>query len=476
LAEKTTDLKHKEDVLGRLQTESETLSTQKEEIQTRISALNKSIVPIDKNLDIVNLNKAKGDVERNIQTITTQINDKEGKVSQYQTTLLEVSQSAVNYTEINGKPIEEAKADLDSHTQSLSDIERKIEVLEESLRVNMEKLSHLESHEYDPNCKFCMNNVFVKDAIATKEKVESQNEELQLLQSQQQSLLKQLDMYSDVEDYWNNYTKYNSEYHRGVIVLDRDTAELSSLKNKLEVYQTQLIAVEESIQKYFENEETISNNKEIEKQISELSKQKVTTDSEFRSVNDKIMKVSGEIGSINSFIESTKQKMEEVKELEEKNKLYAYYMDSVKRDGIPYELITKALPVIESEVNNILNQVVDFSIQLETDGKNINSKIVYDDQSWALEMASGMEKFISGLAIRVSLINICNLPRPNFLVIDEGFGTLDSDNLSSLFMMMQYLKTQFDFLWVISHLEQMRDIVDGLIEIKKVNGFSQIKI
>jgi exonuclease SbcC len=188
------------------------------------------------------------------------------------------------------------------------------------------------------------------------------------------------------------------------------------------------------------------------------------------------MKVSGEIGSINSFIESTKQKMEEVKELEEKNKLYAYYMDSVKRDGIPYELITKALPVIESEVNNILNQVVDFSIQLETDGKNINSKIVYDDQSWALEMASGMEKFISGLAIRVSLINICNLPRPNFLVIDEGFGTLDSDNLSSLFMMMQYLKTQFDFLWVISHLEQMRDIVDGLIEIKKVNGFSQIKI
>jgi exonuclease SbcC len=151
-------------------------------------------------------------------------------------------------------------------------------------------------------------------------------------------------------------------------------------------------------------------------------------------------------------------------------------MDAVKRDGVPYELITKALPVIESEVNNILNQVVDFSILLETDGKNINSKIVYDNQSWALEMGSGMEKFISGLAIRVALINICNLPRPNFLVIDEGFGTLDSDNLSSLFMMMQYLKTQFDFLWVISHLEQMRDIVDGLIEIRKENGFSKIKI
>ena len=166
--------------------------------------------------------------------------------------------------------------------------------------------------------------------------------------------------------------------------------------------------------------------------------------------------------------------MNEVKDLEEKNRLYTYYLDSVKRDGIPYELISKALPVIENEINNILGQVVDFGIVMEVDGKSINAKIVYDDQEWPLEMCSGMEKFVSGLAIRVALINICNLPRPNFLVIDEGFGTLDSDNLSSLFMMMQYLKTQFDFIWMISHLDAMRDIVDGLIEIKKENGFSKI--
>ena len=56
---------------------------------------------------------------------------------------------------------------------------------------------------------------------------------------------------------------------------------------------------------------------------------------------------------------------------------------------------------------------------------------------------------------------------PNFLVIDEGFGTLDSENLQSLFMLFTYLKTQFDFVMVISHIDSMRDVVDGLIEIKK---------
>ena len=476
LADKKNELLHKEDVLSRLKSESDELTIQRDEIQNNISELNKSIVPIDKNLDIVNLTKSKDDVDKNLQLITKQILEKESSILQNQNLLSEVSQSAVNYTTLNGKNIKEAKADLDLHTQSLSEIERKIELIEESLKGNMEKLSHLEAHEYDPNCKFCMNNVFVKDAISTKQKVSEQNEELELLQSQQQSLIKQLDMYSDVDVYWSNYSNYNTTYQKGVIVLDRDSAELNSLKHRKEVIENQLETIDESIRKYYENEETISNNKKIETKISELSKDKLKVDSEYRSLTDKIMKVSGDIGSITTFIESTETKMKEIQELEEKNKLYTYYMDAVKRDGVPYELITKALPVIESEVNNILNQVVDFSIVLETDGKNINSKIMYEDQSWALEMGSGMEKFISGLAIRVALINICNLPRPNFLVIDEGFGTLDSDNLSSLFMMMQYLKTQFDFLWVISHLEQMRDIVDGLIEIRKENGFSKIKI
>jgi DNA repair exonuclease SbcCD ATPase subunit len=90
-------------------------------------------------------------------------------------------------------------------------------------------------------------------------------------------------------------------------------------------------------------------------------------------------------------------------------------------------------------------------------------------------MSSGMERFISGLAIRVALINVCNLPRPNFLVVDEGFGSLDSENMTSMFMMFNYLKTQFDFVMVISHIDSMRDIVDQLIEIKKTNGFSYLK-
>jgi len=167
--------------------------------------------------------------------------------------------------------------------------------------------------------------------------------------------------------------------------------------------------------------------------------------------------------------------IDRLKELEQQYQGYEYYQKAVQRNGVPYHLITKALPQIEAEINNILNQIVEFTIVLHTDGKNINAHIVYDDDNfWPLELTSGMEKFISSLAIRTSLINVSSLPRPNFIAIDEGFGVLDSDNLNSMYSLFDYLKSQFGFIMCISHIEAMRDIVDKLIEIKKTNGYSKI--
>jgi DNA repair exonuclease SbcCD ATPase subunit len=72
-------------------------------------------------------------------------------------------------------------------------------------------------------------------------------------------------------------------------------------------------------------------------------------------------------------------------------------------------------------------------------------------------------------------MNVSNLPRSNFLAIDEGWGTMDSENLNSVHQLFQYLKTQFQFSLVVSHIESMRDFVDTLLEIKKVSGSSSVR-
>jgi DNA repair exonuclease SbcCD ATPase subunit len=174
-------------------------------------------------------------------------------------------------------------------------------------------------------------------------------------------------------------------------------------------------------------------------------------------------------------MEHVHQSLQKLNAMELRFDGYEYYLKCVKRDGIPYNLISEILPKLEVEINNILSPIVDFQILLNTDGKNINSFIAYSDtEYWPLELTSGMEKFISSLAIRTALINVSNLPRPNFIAIDEGFGSLDTDNFNSLYLLFDYLKTQFDFIITISHIDKTRDMVDQIIDINKIKGFSKV--
>jgi len=173
-------------------------------------------------------------------------------------------------------------------------------------------------------------------------------------------------------------------------------------------------------------------------------------------------------------IKTIEKQIETIEKCEIEQSAYEYYLAAMGKDGVPYNIISDAVPRIEQEVNNILSQIVDFSMAIETDGKNINVFVKYEDKKWPLELCSGMEKFVSALALRVALINVSNLPRPNFLVVDEGFSALDSTNMAMLHSLFDYLKTNFDFIIVISHLDAMRDMVDKQLEIKKENGFSKI--
>ena len=115
-----------------------------------------------------------------------------------------------------------------------------------------------------------------------------------------------------------------------------------------------------------------------------------------------------------------------------------------------------------------------FRIRIASEDKNINLYIKYDDQEWPLNLSSGMERFVSSLALRVGLINVSNLPHPNFLVIDEGFGSLDSENLSNMQGAFDYLKNQFQSVFIISHLDTIKDFMDYLLPISIINGHSKV--
>jgi DNA repair exonuclease SbcCD ATPase subunit/DNA repair exonuclease SbcCD nuclease subunit len=474
LAQKENDLNSKREEYDSLDAEKLELETRKADLEEQIVTLSQQIIPIQGNLDIDELNRKLKKIDGELTTWGDSKLDKTIKLTEAKELVREAKEMVDSKVTINGIGIEIVYSNYQREQKALIEAEKIYSTVKSQLTSAEEKINHLDKHEYDPNCKFCCDNEFVKDAMRAKEALPELQRFVQNATIQCTGIQQTLDSWEGVEEQFKEWKEWTDEHKRLIIVKERLEGDIRTADSKIELLQTQKETVQSDIQRYNDNEETITKNQALDIQIQNVRRLKQGVEKQISDVNKLMLKLMSEVGATKTYIDNMVAKMEEVKELESKNQLYTFYLDAVKKDGVPYELIAKALPAIENEVNNILGQVVDFSISMDTDGKNINAKIVYEDQEWALEMCSGMEKFISGLAIRVALINICNLPRPNFLVIDEGFGTLDADNLSSLFMMMQYLKTQFDFIWVISHLEQMRDIVDGLIEIKKIDGFSKI--
>jgi DNA repair exonuclease SbcCD ATPase subunit len=441
----------------------------------KLISLNEKIVKVKSdNYSLEELENKKSTSETSLTELISQRDKTQSKIEELEESQIQLEEKIDAFDE---EDITDGYDLFNQYTFDLRELNNeldKLKIREDSL---IERMNHLESHRYNEDCDICMENS--ESIIDAKAGVQSDldliaDDKKQMLE-QKNTLLLAIDTrkhYSDLLQKLNKLKGDEAKVSRDINILIN---KLSTFENKEIKINSELIQVTQLIEDYLENEKQIKINKELRDEIIDVRHDLGKSKQILLNSESDILVLNGSVSSLKNQKKTIEDRIEEVSQLEEQHGLYEYYLNALGKDGVSYELISKALPMIEGEVNNILGQIVEFGLQLEMDGKNINANIVYDDQKWSLEMCSGMEKFISGLAIRIALINVCNLPRPNFLVIDEGFGTLDNENLTSLYMLFAYLKTQFDFVMIISHIDSMRDVVDSLMEIKKVNGFSNIK-
>lgn len=473
LAEANLDIQLHTSAYTELQKEKIYVNSKIEDCNRNILDLTSKLTPIDSNIEnIVNLRELETKCHSVIKSINTEIGSVQNDLIVNEDQLIGLTDQLNQY---NLPEIESYISLLATLKNSEMTLVGSAEQLKAEHRHKLDKMKKLEDLKYDENCSFCMDNIFVKDAIATKASIEKDDLELQDILNKLADLKFQI---NNLTFYVNKKEMYYDLQNQLNLVLANKASLDSSRKDfetkKLQV-NTKLNDITRNIEEYYKKESSIDQNKIIKTEIDLLSIDSANWKIELDSINDKILNTHSAILVAEKTKELAETSIQKLKELTQQYKFYEHYLIAVNRDGVPYDLITQAVPYIEQEINNILTQLVEFNLMLEMDGKHINCYIVYDqDNFWPIELTSGMEKFISSLAIRTALINISSLPRPNFLAIDEGFGVLDSTNLHSMFNLFDYLKTQFSFMMVISHIDSMRDVVDHLIEITKLNGTSKI--
>ena len=474
------DLANIKESLVNMRKTSKKLSVEKKDLVANKKQKDKKIIQLTKQLRKVDVSADSLDeLQEKRVNLTNSLNKVDERVGEI-ATLSE--QYSVEETELNEKikiyrknEIEKKFAQLEQYKLDKSNNQIEIDKLKIEVKNKLDKIDKLGNLEYDPNCSYCMSNPFTLDAMETKKRL---NDDKMLADT----FVKQSDNLDDIINGLSHITTHKQQMDDSINSLSLLTSNISKLDSEKKLKEekrknliNQLAIIEDKITLYHEQEKDIMYNKEIHKDINYSQEKADDLELDIEDVDKRLNDVNGEIKVLETQRKTIMENIKKIEELEDKYSAYQYYMDAVKRDGIPYELISKALPTVEGAINDILAQIVDFSMILEMDGKNINCFIVYDeDHVWPLELSSGMERFISSLAMRVGLINVSNLPASNFLAIDEGWGTMDSDNLNSVYNLFQYLKSQFQFTLIVSHIDSMRDAVDTLLEIKKENNFSNV--
>jgi DNA repair exonuclease SbcCD ATPase subunit len=200
-------------------------------------------------------------------------------------------------------------------------------------------------------------------------------------------------------------------------------------------------------------------------------------DAEKNDTNRKIETNKFQITSLKEKIEQNKTKLIKIQEEGEKEKVYRLYLEIYGKNGISKIIMKTMMPLINSELQRLLEDSSHFRLEIRINDKNEVEFIMIDNNTQIeklMSSGSGYERTIASLALRAVLSKICSLPKPNIVVFDEVFGKISNDNLEMVSEFFTKIKEYFEKIFVITHNPLVTNWADNMVKIKKEDNISYV--
>tara|TARA_Y100000310_G_C20700659_1_gene829554 strand:+ start:1605 stop:4799 length:3195 start_codon:yes stop_codon:yes gene_type:complete len=338
----------------------------------------------------------------------------------------------------------------------------------------------LDTHEWFKTSDLCNKCTFLSDARVAKDTIPNIENELMQIENNIGEVIGYMDKYVDDKSNLKDLRKIKELIQHNDRVERLNDYNIKNHKHCIKINNDKIEIIESNIEKYKQDQFSIEFNGKIREEI-DLLEIEVENDEHYIKVevDSHISDKNVEYGQVNQKLIELSEIIDNIKKIEDKYRVNTLLAKALSNNGIPLMIMDKVVPIVNTEISKILANVDNFDVQLEIDAEEQLLHIFIDDGNGKrkIELGSGMEKTLAALAIRAALSNISLLPICNLFVIDEGFGTLDSEHLGSVTQLFQYLKTMFDNVIIISHIDHLKDVVDNVITIDKDEyGYSSIKI
>ena len=215
---------------------------------------------------------------------------------------------------------------------------------------------------------------------------------------------------------------------------------------------------------------TINKNNEIMTSISNMKNEIKNIDTELNKLKNDKYKLDELIRTNDIIIKNYDEKKARFLKLFDEKEVYANYMTLVNKNGLPLHILKRYLTHISDGINFIAESFIKKKIDLFIEDNDIVLNIIVkddDNKNRNIMMVGGRESFVLDIAFKIVLAKIAHLPKSNFIFIDEGISVFDKEHLNNITDLFSYLNNYFDYVFLMSHIEEIKDYVSKKIYIKR---------
>jgi DNA repair exonuclease SbcCD ATPase subunit len=313
-------------------------------------------------------------------------------------------------------------------------------------------------------CEHCgielMNAAITQSRISELEKYQFQAEQVNILMGELQG--KELSFVKLKKEF--------DEYEKNKLIKEKLELNIESFDMKIEKLNDKLKRYDEVQEKIQANNKTEEMLIKANMRLDELERQKTT-------INDEINRLKFDNEKLEEKIDNNKKLIEKIKLESEREKIYKMYLEIYGKNGISKIIMKTMMPLINSELQRLLENSCHFRLEIQINDKNEVEFIMVDNNTQIeklMSSGSGYERTIASLALRAVLSKICSLPKPNIIVFDEVFGKISNDNLDMVSDFFTKIKEYFEKIFVITHNPLVTNWADNVIRIKKEENISYV--
>ena len=395
-----------------------------------------------------------------------------------------------------------------------------IEILQERNVILTNELLDLEKNIKDMNIsqsdfeifkKLCNINDIIKDISDDYRNILEDNKDNDIINILRNSKLKYIEHFNDntllkIHEYINKQSelennninilniKYNEEIKLEIENIEK---ELNILESKnyepYEILENELKITDELIKQkniimekinILENEiQNINNiikykddllkNEDINKEIKKIKLSNEEIYKTNKILNNKLIDEKCILQNIKKEFEIYNKNITKYQKTQKDIERYKTIHLIVSNKGVELYILKKNFHIIENIMNNILVNYINKVIKIDIDDNN-NILVNFYQNNLLMNCLGGMETFITDLAFKIALTYVTVLPKTNILFIDEGIAVFDVKSINNFNIIIEFLKIHYNNIFLITHIDKVKEFFDKEILITKKNNKSYI--